>query len=415
MNENSTKGQEIDLAKFNQLGINTKVKSFPAFYESGLLNNIDEKFLTDVHVYWKKYYREEKNPAEHPFYTAYMNFTGDKDPRIVSPTIMSKEIVPYLNDPKMREAYSDKNIYDILLDTQRTTELVLKRVYETYYDAKNNYLSRESAYQQLKDYASDLIIKPSKTDDGEGIEKLTYHNKELYIDEKKVSMQEIEEIYGGHFIVQKVVEQHDIMAAPHPSSVNTLRVVTLRWKGKVRYLLTFARFGVNQSVKDNAGAGGICLGVTDTGEFYNVAVDSNCKRYTHHPTTNYRFADLPPIPNFSEFKEFAIELHNQILHHDFVSWDIIVGKDSKPIFLEANFKGAVWLYQLATERPLFGDLTEEILQHIGSEIDSRRSSRTKVIKEEEKRKQELSRLRRKVRKLRRKNKQLRTKLNESND
>jgi len=103
------------------------------------------------------------------------------------------------------------------------------------------------------------------------------------------------------------------------------------------------------------------------------------------------------------------------LHHDFVSWDIIVGKDSKPIFLEANFKGAVWLYQLATERPLFGDLTEEILQHIGSEIDSRRSSRTKVIKEEEKRKQELSRLRRKVRKLRRKNKQLRTKLNESND
>jgi len=174
-----------------------------------------------------------------------MNFTGSRDLRPVPPAIMSNDIVPYFNDPNMREAYSDKTIYDKLFDTDRTAETVLKRVYGNYFDAKNNLLPIETAYKLLQSYTSDLIIKPSKTDNGEGIAKLKYDNRALYINDKKVSMEKIEEIYGGHFIVQKVVEQHNIMAAPHPSSVNTLRMVTLRWENEIRYLLTFARFVAN--------------------------------------------------------------------------------------------------------------------------------------------------------------------------
>ncbi|NLJ81005.1 MAG: hypothetical protein GX335_08275, partial [Firmicutes bacterium] len=85
----------------------------------------------------------------------------------------------------------------------------------------------------------------------------------------------------------------------------------------------------------------------------------------HHPTTNYCFGDDARVPNFERFKEFVVDLHKDILHHDFVSWDIAVGLKGQPIFLEANFMGATWLYQLACQKPMFGDLTKEILQRVG--------------------------------------------------
>ncbi|QKY70420.1 IS30 family transposase [Lentibacillus sp. CBA3610] len=94
----------------------------------------------------------------------------------------------------------------------------------------------------------------------------------------------------------------------------------------------------------------------------------NREEFTHHPTTNYRFDNLGKMENFDKFKTFVIDLHKDILHHDFVSWDIAVGIDGQPIFIEANFAGATCLYQLAAQRPLFGDLTEEIIQYVANEI-----------------------------------------------
>src|SRR5699024_6601521 len=66
-----------------------------------------------------------------------------------------------------------------------------------------------------------------------------------------------------------------------------------------------------------------------------------------------------------------------ILHHDFVSWDIVVGNDGLPVFLEANFRGGTWFYQLLSEKPLFGDLTEEILEYMHKERKDENSPRHK--------------------------------------
>ncbi|HLS70263.1 MAG TPA: sugar-transfer associated ATP-grasp domain-containing protein, partial [Chitinophagaceae bacterium] len=142
------------------------------------------------------------------------------------------------------------------------------------------------------------------------------------------------------------------------------RMVTLRWKGDIHYLLTFARFGANNSVKDNAGTGGVCIGINEKGEFFDTAIDANACLHTIHPTTGYKFKSLTRIENFDTFKQFVIYLHHQVIHHDFISWDIAVDHNSEPVFIEANFAGATWLYQFASKQPLFGDLTEEILQTI---------------------------------------------------
>ena len=365
---------------FQDLGFKPRSKQFKRYLNAGLLNNLDKTYIEETQKYWKKYYSRTIDPSLN---VAFMNLTHKKGTRVIPGTIMWNEIIPFFNDLSMTPGYKDKNIYDILIKTPRSVNTVLKCVRNHYYDSSNNNIEESNAKNIILNYRS-LIIKPSNSNNGVGIAKLIIKNGQLLLNNKVVTMNDLANIYNSNFIVQEIIEQHSIMAAPHPSSVNSLRMVTFRWKGNIHHLLTFARFGANNDVKDNAGSGGVCLGVTDTGRFLDLAIDEKAQTYSHHPTTGFRFADMDQIPNFEEFKNFVITSHKDIIHHDFVSWDIAVGLDGLPIFIEANFAGATWLYQLAAQKPLFGELTEEVLHYVANEKDRISISSKKVIKAKDK-------------------------------
>lgn len=354
---------------YQKLGIKTNSIYFKHWVNGGLLNNIDEDFVSQVQEHWRNNYGKTIDPSLH---IAFMNLTGRKDKRMIPGKIMRKEILPIFNDYDMSIFYKDKNLYDILVNPPRSAETVVKNINGTYFDANNNSIDTQTASKKLINSDTDLIIKPSRSNNGNGVVKLNVKGKKIFLDGEVINIYHLEEIYSENFIVQKAIRQHPTMAAPHPSSVNTLRMVTFRWKGEIRYLLAFARFGSNNDIRDNAGvdtgADGIRLGLTETGKFFNVALSKHGQTYTHHPTTGFCFADLDPIPNFEEYKQFVKDCHKNILHLDIISWDVVVGFDGKPIFLEANFAGTTPFYQLAAQRPFFGDLTDEVLQYVSSEL-----------------------------------------------
>lgn len=401
------KGNEISLTTeekqfFKSIGININTRRFRRFYKAGLLNDIDTSFIDEIQHYWKKNYGKEIDPSVH---LAFANITGKKDPRVIPGREMWKDIIPYFNDMNIKIGYSDKNIYDKLVSTSNSAKTILKRVRGHYFTPENMEIDASKARELLLKHQSDFIIKPSDTDNGKGVEKIKYLNGEIYLNDQVVTMEALEKMYGFNFIIQDVIRQHPIMAAPHPNSVNSLRMVTFRWDNDIKYLLTFARFGANNSVRDNAGTGGLCIGITDKGEFMDFAVDEDCQVYTHHPTTNYDFTQYTQIPNFEKFKQFVIDLHKDILHHDFVSWDIAVGLDGEPVFIEANYRGATWLYQLAAQRPLFGDFTEDVIKYVSKELKTNQFARNVNSN--------MNKIKSKNQKLQNENKKLNNKLNES--
>ncbi|WP_020006930.1 sugar-transfer associated ATP-grasp domain-containing protein [Salinicoccus albus] len=365
---------KTEMGYYKSLEMNTKTEAFKSYYKAGLLENVDESFINEVKQYWQKHYHKNVDPMIH---IAFMNYTGEKEPRIVDPRTSWNEIIPFLNDQQMNSVYQDKNLYDLLIPTERSVETVLKRAHGLYFDQHNNFLDKSAALTELLSYKQDFIVKPSNTNNGQGIKKLYYREDYLFLDDEKLHLDALEEMYGANFAVQKVVQQHAVMSEPHPDSVNTLRMVTLRWKDEIRYLLTFAKFGAQGKVLDNTSSGGVSIGVKDNGEFMDTALDRSFKVHAEHPTTGVLFKDMQPIPNFDQFKQYVTDLHKPILHHDFISWDIAVGADGLPVFLEANFKGGTWFYQLLAERPLFGDLTEEILEYMHKERNDKHSPRFK--------------------------------------
>lgn len=345
-----------------EMGIKTNAKRYRRYYKAGLLDNLDANYANEVRDYWQKHYNKKVDPILH---LAIFNLTNKKDVRIVPAQNMWNEFIPYFNDRNMIAGYRDKNIYDTLFVTEHAPKIHLKRVRGHFFDGNNKQIDENKVEAFLhKQSVKSMIIKPSNTNNGVGINKINFIENEILLDDKVISFKELCEIYGFNFIVQEVIQQHTLIAEPHPSSVNTLRMVTLRWNNEIKYLLTFARFGSNGSVKDNAGGGGVCVGVKDNGEFLDYAVDENCNVYKKHPTTEFTFSKLTKIPNFHKFIGFVKRLHQDVLHMDFVSWDIAIGEDGNPVFIEANFAGATWLYQMATEQPIFRELTAEVVKHV---------------------------------------------------
>lgn len=338
---------------------------YKKFQNAGLLDNINYDYIKEVQQYWENIYGKKVDTTMH---VAFDNLYNIKDSRIVPGILMKNMIIPYFNKIGKQNIYTDKNMYDRLIDAGNSVpKTYIKRVRCSYYDGDNRPLKKSEVEKVIIENVSEAIIKPSTTNDGAGINKLIIKDEQIFLKDKSLTIEHLEDKYGSDFLIQEVIKQHPIMGTPHPSSVNTLRMVTLRWKGEIHNLVTFARFGSGGSVNDNAGTGGVCVGVNDDGTFLDYAIDEHPRIHFKHPTTNYRFADMPKIPNFDEYKLFVQQLHKQIIHHDYVSWDIAVGIDGKPIFLEANFMGATWLYQLASKKPIFGDLTEEIIKHVTRE------------------------------------------------
>lgn len=351
-------------SKLKKLGMKTNSNAYKRFYEAGWLKEIDEGFAKEVVSYWKEIYGEKIDPTLH---LAYMNLTGKKEKKLVPGKQMWNEIIPYLNDMNIRIGYSDKNIYDTLIAPTYSAEIILKRIRGHYYTSDNELIDYKMANKLVKNYGDDFIIKLSDSDNGKGISKVKNVNGELIYEGKVVELSHLEEVYKYNFVVQKVIKQHEIMAAPHPNSVNTLRMVTLRWNGEIHYLMAYARFGANNDVKDHSVHGGISVGLNHNGEFQKFGLDVNTNIHTHHPTTNYDLSKLGKIPNFEFVKSYVRDLHKKVLHHDYVSWDIAIGENQEPIFIESNYRGSVWRYQITAQQPVFGDLTEEIMEHIRKE------------------------------------------------
>src|SRR5690606_265248 len=92
------------------------------------------------------------------------------------------QLIPFFNDMNIRIGYSDKNIYDRLIGTPNAPKTILKRVRGHYFNHLNEELSPANAYQLLLEYQDDMIIKPSDTDNGKGIKKITYDNNQLFLD-----------------------------------------------------------------------------------------------------------------------------------------------------------------------------------------------------------------------------------------
>lgn len=246
----------------------------------------------------------------------------------------------------------DKNMYDLYFHDIRRPKTVFRKIKDRIMDENYKPITLEQAVQLCKNQKT-VIIKPTVVKSGgKGIEFWKEEDGEnTLIDILNMN---------SSLIVQEVIGQHPALASLHKESINTVRLMTCFFDGKMEVLSTIVRFGVGESRVDNAASGGMFCGVKEDGSLRKYAYNEYCQVFEKQPQGTV-FADCK-IPNFERCKELVLELSNRFVSNfRLISWDLSIAEDGEPVLIEMNLTyGDTHIHQLANG-PLFGDKTEQVI------------------------------------------------------
>lgn len=145
-------------------------------------------------------------------------------------------------------------------------------------------------------------------------------------------------VSGGRYIIQNVVEQHELVNKLNPSCINTIRIITIRGKsGAINVFAASMRLGVKaDSFVDNRAAGGMAVGITEDGKlkkygFQHVEFGGKSEK---HPVTGVVFENYQ-LPYWEEVVSLVKRAHECFKGIQTIGWDVAI-TPTGPILIEGN-------------------------------------------------------------------------------
>lgn len=139
----------------------------------------------------------------------------------------------------------------------------------------------------------------------------------------------------GQLSVEEAIVQHSEMSRLFPTSINTLRIVTICKDGKAHHMYTLIRIGKGNSWVDNISSGGMYAPVNENGVICKPAFcDKTGKLYDRHPDTNTQIEGFE-VPFYDKALEMCKQAALSIPQMGYVGWDVAITQNG-PVFIEGN-------------------------------------------------------------------------------
>lgn len=303
-------------------------------------------------MFWKKY---KKVSPKWGWYYASKN--GIEDPRYIPNDLYYTKIDQHFNNRKLGWGFNDKNYYSLIFPGVRQPEVVVRNIGGILEDEHYGLLTKETALEKI--CKNDEVVCKPTLESGSG-RSIQFWNTKTDRDKIKAFIDDANE---KDWIIQKIIKQHSELNKVHATSINTLRIVSILMQEGVYVLSSNLRMGSGGGRIDNVTAGGISAGINPDGTLkkYATAYFSG-ERFEKHPQ-GLVFEGFV-VPGYQKAVEMVKSIHPLISHFRLVSWDIAVCEDGEPMLIEANMrKGGINLNQF-NNGPLFGDMTERVLDEV---------------------------------------------------
>jgi hypothetical protein len=340
-----------------ETNLNIKLKGIFSLNQTIKAAKLDKQQASEIRSYW-----ESCNiKCSLLWHQAYIAVNETMDNRYIPETVFYTKLEPWFNRKELCLAYEDKNMYHKLFPDIKMPEIILRNINGMYFNGLYEKLERPELFKLLKLYNGVYIIKPS-LDSGQGKNVLTIRlsDSDIFIQDNPISFDELERKYVKDFLIQCKLDQYEPFERISPHLLNTLRVLSLRFGGKVHILSSILKMGSNGNLVDIESAEWISCGITDNGILKNFAIDKNFYKYDIHPYTKVSFGHLE-IPMYNDIIETVMKLHNGLHYFNLVSWDIAIDKMGEVNLIEFNLSGQGINAHQVMNGPLFGDMTSDIL------------------------------------------------------
>ncbi len=208
-----------------------------------------------------------------------------------------------------------------------------------------------------------FVVKPIDLSNGLGIRKIDssfYSDKAQLFKELLVGATEFDDAQDFKWselkgvVLEELIEQDDSLNMLNPSSVNGVRITTVRVNNKVHIYYPWIKVAVGGEFVASATLGGFdaCInaetGVVETDGFLETG-----DAIEYHPDTHVKIKGFQ-IPRWSEVismaKEVAMKLDTSI---NYVGWDFVLTPNGW-VIMEGNFYGDV-MWQMCYDRGMKDD------------------------------------------------------------
>lgn len=246
--------------------------------------------------------------------------------------VRNKKIMDLMNDPAFSDEFDDK--------------LRFNKTFAAYLGRKtlNGETATEEELAEFLRGQEAIFAKINHGDCGRGVEKLYVKD----FDSPAAMLAYIRE--HGQVVLEHVLPQHEDMARLHPSSVNTMRILTDLVDGQVHIAYITVKMGRGSGVCDNSGQGGIlCRVDPQSGKIISPATDDYFNVYEKHPDTGIVLQgyQLPMVDRAVAMAKEAALVFPQVGH---VGWDMAI-TPTGPAIIEGNEFPGTDLCQLAPFYP----------------------------------------------------------------
>lgn len=138
------------------------------------------------------------------------------------------------------------------------------------------------------------------------------------------------------WVVQDRVMQHPLLAALHPHSVNSVRIVTLCGAdGVPEVIAAVLRVGTRHAEVDNTTGGGIVAPIDlGTGRCGRATSRFRVSEHVVHPQTGARIEGLE-LPHWPAVLAEVVRAHERVPFPRTLGWDVAIADDG-PVILELN-------------------------------------------------------------------------------
>lgn len=195
---------------------------------------------------------------------------------------------------------------------------------------------QDSVFEDFVEFTKsckEFIVKPADGYYGLGVRKEVVNSS---VDLKNL----YDKLYKENALIEEIIVQLDDLSEFNPTSVNTLRVVTM-YSGDGNVEITTANLRMGNGLDkcaDNFHHNGIAaLLDIDTGIVRTTGIDKYLNTYVRHPLSGKQIVGYT-IPFWDEVKEKVVEAALIKTTVGYVGWDVAIGKDGDIFIIEGNPK-----------------------------------------------------------------------------
>jgi len=238
---------------------------------------------------------------------------------------INNAIVRRYNDPTMVRWLDDKSLF-----YQKFDDLLDRPWMKVTSDGTDRFAALFSGCRQI-------VVKPLEGTHGQGVARMALDG-DVQTFYHQLAAQ-------GPMLAEGVLRQDPLIAALHPGSINTVRLVTFKGRTLVAYL----RIGTGANVVDNFNHGGIMCPIDETtGRVEFPALRKDGALFTRHPDTDQPIVGLQ-IPRWEMVRQLGAQAAARLPEVGYIGWDVCVGPH-RPCLVEGNNYPGHDIYQLPPHR-----------------------------------------------------------------